>query len=122
MDKEEEVYWNICSMTALNKQLKKITTIAEVKGSSSSLPKSQGQEEEAARKTKEETAHRLAEGARNILAEEAHREKEEEATRKKERRGYPGEYYKVRKSNSLGSSKSKVGDARSRKAFRRTSK
>ena len=57
---------------------------AGVKGSSSSLPESRGQEEEVARKTKEETARRLEEGARKILAEETQREKEvEEAVKRK---------------------------------------
>ena len=46
-----------------------------MKGSSSSLPESKGQEEEAARKTKEETARKLAKGVRKMLTEESQREK-----------------------------------------------
>ena len=84
MDKEEEVYRNICNMTNLNKRLKKKTTIFGVKGNRYSVPESKGQEEEAARKTKEETARRLEEAVRKLLAEESQREKEEEeAARKK---------------------------------------
>ena len=64
-------------MATLNKWLKNKTTTAGVKGSSNSLPKSMGQEEEAARKTKEETTRRLAEGERKLLAEKSQREKEE---------------------------------------------
>ena len=71
MDKEEEVYMNICSMTTFNKRLKKKTKTSRVKGSSSSLPKSKGQEEEVVRKTKEDIACILVEGARKILAEES---------------------------------------------------
>ena len=38
VDNDEEMYWNICYMTALNKWLKRKTTISGVKGSSSSNP------------------------------------------------------------------------------------
>ena len=56
MDKDEEMYRNICNMTALNKWLKRKTTIDRVKGSSRNNPEAKGREEEATRKVKEETA------------------------------------------------------------------
>ena len=42
VDKEEEVYRNVCSMTALNKRLRRKTTTARVKSSSNSFPESKG--------------------------------------------------------------------------------
>ena len=68
VDKEEQVYKNVYSMASLSKSLKRKTS--GVKGSSSSNPKSNEPEEEAAKKVKEETARRLATGAKKILAEE----------------------------------------------------
>ena len=69
IDKDEEVYQNICNMTTLNKWVRRKITISGGKGSSSSNPEQKGQEEEAARKEKEERAHRL--DARKLLVEEA---------------------------------------------------
>ena len=70
MDKEEEMYRNIYSLTALNKQLKLKTLEFRDKGSGSINLEPKIQEEEATRKVKEETSQRLAEGARKLLAEE----------------------------------------------------
>ena len=71
-------------MSPLNKWLKRNTTIAGFKGSSSSNPEPKGQNEETARKLKEETARRLGKGARKLLAEESQQEKEEEEASRKE--------------------------------------
>ena len=69
VDKDEEVYRNVCNMTALNKKPKRKTIIIEVKGSSSNNPEPKGREEQAIRKSKQDTARRLEEGARKFLAE-----------------------------------------------------
>ena len=54
VDKDEQVYKNFYSMTALSKQLKGKTS--GVKGSKNNNPKQKEQDEEAAKKEKEETA------------------------------------------------------------------
>ena len=82
MDKDEEIYRNIYSMTALKNKLKPKTLEVGDKGSGSINLEPKIQEEEATRKVKEETSQRLAEGARKLLAEEKQWEKEEEASRK----------------------------------------
>ena len=86
MDKDEEVYRNIYSLTTLNKKLKLNSIVARDKGSWSSSLEPKSQEEEATRKPKEETTRRLAEGAGKLLAEEKQWEEEEEATRKENRK------------------------------------
>ena len=50
VDKDEEMYRNICNMTTLKKRLKRKTKISIFKGSSNSNLEPKGQEEEAARK------------------------------------------------------------------------
>ena len=66
-DKEEELHWNTCNMTSLNKRLKKKITVICGKGSSSSTSEQKRQEEEVAHKEKEETTQTLVEGARKLL-------------------------------------------------------
>ena len=70
VEKEEEMYRNIYSMTALKNKLKPKTLEVGDKGSGSINLEPKIQEEEATRKVKEETSQRLAEGARKLLAEE----------------------------------------------------
>ena len=74
VDKDEEKYRNVCSMTTLNMWLKGNISTYGVKGSINNNPEPKEQDEEAARKTKE-TARRLAAGAKMLLAKEAQRDK-----------------------------------------------
>ena len=67
MDKDENAYKNVYSMTALSKWLKEKTS--GVKGSNNNNPKLKEQDEEAAKKAKEENARRLEAEAKKLLAE-----------------------------------------------------
>ena len=68
VDKDEQIYRNICNMNALNKWHKRNTSTTEVKVNSNNNPEPKGQENEAARKAKEETTRRLVAGAKILLA------------------------------------------------------
>ena len=83
VDKDEQVYRNVYTMTALSKWLKEKTY--GVKGSNNNNQKPKEQDEDVAKKDKEETSRRLEAGAKKLLAEEAHRDKEEEEASRKDK-------------------------------------